>query len=123
VTCVWQADGVQRLLMDAKEFRSEDAPFLQLLTKTSPYTDEELEQLRSLSFDAGPEITDNWMRAAQLKLFVELTLAVRKLDRASSSLVNTTNKLTIRILWLTIVAVFVGVVQLAVAIISLLSTK
>jgi len=47
---------------------------------------------------------------------VELNESIRKLDESSVKLANTTNKLTTRILWLTVVGVFVGVVQLVMGI-------
>jgi hypothetical protein len=52
-----------------------------------------------------------------------LIRAIRQFDMASGALVKTTNTLTTRILWITVAAVFVGVVQLVIAGISLFSSE
>ncbi len=49
--------------------------------------------------------------------------AVREMNKASGLLVETTNKLTTRILWLTVAAIFFGLVQAASAVISLFSSR
>ena len=57
---------------------------------------------------------------AQLRSNLEVIVAVRSFDRASAKLIQTTNTLTTRILWLTLAAIGLGIIQ---ALISLLSNK
>ena len=57
---------------------------------------------------------------AQLRSNLEVIVAVRSFDRASAQLIQTTNTLTTRILWLTLAAIGLGIIQ---ALISLLSNK
>ena len=56
---------------------------------------------------AGTAIRD----IAQLRSNLEVIVAVRSFDRASAQLIQTTNTLTTRILWLTVAAISLGVIQ------------
>ena len=54
---------------------------------------------------------------------IDVIEAVRELNKASGLLVETTNTLTTRILWLTVVAAFFALVQVVVGVMSLFSRK
>jgi len=93
------------------------------LRKPGPYSDDDLEKLRegatlSVSF-ASITIADS----IQTRASIELIRSIRQFDKASGELVDTTNVLTTRILWITVAAVFIGMVQLIVAGISLFSSR
>jgi len=94
----------------------------ELLAQPNAFADEELEELRklvSMSLYLGP----NQLQVAELRATVELIDTIRRVDKASGALVNTTNVLTKRILWITIGAVFVGLVQFAVAVVGLFAGR
>jgi len=99
----------------------------QLLRKPGRFTLEDLRDLAEGLSGASAAFahTENavWLNsrlsAETISSLIELDQSIRKLDEGSSSLVNTTNKLTKYILALTIAAVFVGVVQLIVGILQL----
>jgi hypothetical protein len=93
-----------------------------LLARPEVFTEEELAELRRLapvSLYLGP----NQVQVAEFRVMVELIDTIHRFDKASGALVNTTNVLTKRILWITVGAVFIGLVQLAIAVITLFSSK
>ena len=93
-----------------------------LLEKPGRYTDHDIETLRRTSHILAIG-GDSYIGIATLRASVELIDAIRRFDRTSADLVRTTNTLTRRILWITVGAIFVGVVQLAVAVISFFSSR
>ena len=60
---------------------------------------------------------------AKLRSSLEMILAVRRFDKSSAELVQTTNKLTSKILLLTYIAIGIGLLQIVEAAISLFSNK
>jgi len=94
----------------------------ELANKPERYTNEDIIELRAL-------LTRGVFRGAtdtstmHFRTSIDTIEAIRELNEATGSLVNTTNVLTTRIFWLTVGAVFLGVVQVVIAVISLFSSK
>jgi hypothetical protein len=61
-----------------------------------------------------------FITTAQFKNNIELIIALKKFDVGSTKLITTTNKLTTRILGLTVAIIVIGVAQLAVTILQIL---
>jgi len=106
--------GGKKAYMSVEQARA----LAETLSDTGQLTDEKVallrQQLPGLN-TLGISISDY----ASLKVSIELLAAVRRFDKASGDLVNTTNVLTKRILWITVGGIFIGMVQLIVAIVSL----
>jgi len=81
-----------------------------LLNQPTEYSDEEVVELWRVS----PQLRNSGMdyqALAHLRGSLATMSAVRRFDKASAGLINTTNKLTSRIYWLTWVVTILGVVQ------------
>jgi len=98
--------------------------FYQLIGKRESLTDEDLQTLRDVLSRANFNmVRPHVFGKAQLRVDVDLIDSLRKFDRASAALVSTTNRLTRRILWLTVGAIFIGLVQIPVAVMPLWSGR
>ena len=103
----WIGTGYKRLVADLSDISENVSKLQQLLAQPQPLTDEDLQKLRSLvsvSLYLGP----NQLQVAELRATVELLDSIRRFDKASGQLVVTTNLLTKRIYWLTILAVILA---------------
>jgi hypothetical protein len=90
-----------------------------LLRKPAPYTEEELSKLcefASQSIFWGAASSPDVL---QVRASVELIRAVQQFDKASGRLVETTNKLTGRGLWLSFGAIIVALASLGVSCVAL----
>ncbi len=100
--------------------------FYQLLQRRERFTSQDLQSLReglmSASSVFANEVNTAWFNGSltieTISSLAELNESIRKLDDGTTNLVNTTNKLTTYILWLTGGAFFLGVVQVVVAILQ-----
>jgi hypothetical protein len=90
----------------------------ELVKKTSEWTDNELSELRRLM--DGLAVGGGVIQAlAQFRTNVELIAAIRKFDKASGELVETTNKLTRNGLWMSGAALMIALASLAVSVFAL----
>jgi hypothetical protein len=101
---------------------SEQEQLLKLLSQREPYAAEQISELRNFT-TAIARLGDDWRTRAQFRSSIETIAAIKEFDKVSGNLVATTNKLTTRIFWLTVVALVLGGIQVAEGLISLFSTK
>ena len=98
--------------------------FYHLIGKREPLTDDDLQTLRDVLSRANFNmVRPHVLGKAQLRVDIDLIASLRSFDKASAALVTTTNKLTSRILWLTVGAIFIGLVQIVIAVMSLFSER
>jgi hypothetical protein len=87
----------------------DESRFYSLLTKADSLTDEEIVELRSvLQRSTAGMVRPHIIGMAQLRVALDLTESIRRFDRASGIMVETTNALTRWILVLTAVAVILA---------------
>src|SRR5271165_3028499 len=89
-----------------------------LLQKPKTYARDELDTLRA-GFAESHCIQDN-QTYVMSRLNLELIDRIIHLDDTSTELINTTNKLTSRILWLTVVGVALALVGLVLSFVEVL---
>ena len=94
-----------------------------IINKLEPITDQELEELRSVAGTSYVGGSATFIMNAQLKVTVELIVAIKRFDNTSAELVKTTNVLTKRVFWLTLLAIVLALIQVAEGAISLFSSK
>ena len=83
--------------------------FNELIKQIYPFTDAELQELRVLLSKATNAIVrDHILGKAQLRTILDLIESIRKFDNVSTELIQTTNRLTGRVLTLTIWLVVLG---------------
>jgi hypothetical protein len=93
--------------------------FYDLVGKQGPFTDEDLATMRECLQNTNFNMLRNHVVGkAELRCNVELLDSIRKFDKASGQMAAATNdladktrKLTVRIYWLTLVMIIVGVVN------------
>lgn len=98
----------------------------ELLRKPERFTLEDLQRLReglpgasaSFSHTENAVWLNSRLSVETIDALVGLNESIRNLDASTGKLVNTTNRLTTYILWLTGVGVFVGLVQLVLFFVS-----
>src|SRR5438309_402364 len=76
----------------------------ELISQTSGYSDAEIIELRTVADKIGNLGTD-WRDRAQFRANVETIAAIKRFDKASGDLVDTTNRLTKLVLAFTIITV------------------
>lgn len=86
----------------------ENRLFRDILDKHEKFTDADLQLLRELTGEFHRQ-GYGWLKG---RMEVEVIAAIEAFDRSSAALVDTTNRLTQRILWLTVVTVIVAVIAL-----------
>ena len=94
-----------------------------ILKKPGTLTDEELDELRKFFPQPGSPVSIAQSNVADFRMNIELIAAIRTFDKASTNLVTTTNRLTQRILWLTVVAVGIALIPVVRDLISFLASK
>ena len=91
---------------------TDEARLNTLLQQSSPFTDEQLDdRIGLMSQPTNSMLRPYIFQWAQTRLALEQMKSIRCFDKASGKLVETTNRLTIRILSLTVLAVFLAFVS------------
>jgi hypothetical protein len=88
--------------------------FSRVLSKAGKLNKEDLEVLRQ-NIGSIPQLRDGRGDWVVTRMEVELVDAITRLDETSTQLITTTNRLTRKILWLTVVGVAVALAGLLVA--------
>lgn len=89
-----------------------------LLQTREPFSLDDLQVLRDGLLGASSAFTNPantaWLESRlnveTINSLIELNKAIQNLNASSTELVSTTNRLTTRILWLTVVGVIVGII-------------
>jgi hypothetical protein len=95
--------------------------FYELIGKAEPLTDDDLKALRECLHQTNfSMVRPHILGKAQLRVDVDLIAAIRQFDKASGQmaavtvdLAEKTRKLTVRIYWLTVVMIVVGLANVA----------
>jgi hypothetical protein len=90
-----------------------------LIGKAGSFTEDELNSLRGLCSGVA-QLPNNFATAIHVRTAVETIDAIRRFDEASGRLVQTTNHLTKKGLWLSAAAIAIACASLGVSIFALL---
>jgi hypothetical protein len=96
--------------MTQEEQKAIENEFYVLLKKNTALTDAEIDRMRQLlAMSSALMVREHILGMAQLRSQLDLIGAIRGFERASSTLVETTNRLTRWILLLTVAGAVVGI--------------